>query len=253
MDKEVIFGQTLEKIRKKAKEEGGVIAPEEVARAFASFSLDEDQLTMIHEYLRKRGIGIGRPADPEEVLDAEEREYLKRYLREVSKAGRLGENEREALMLSAMAGKREAIERLIADYLPQVADIARLYARQGVTMEDLVGEGNVALVSGMEMLGALEEAGEAQRMLVGKIMDAMDRLVAEHALAGVIGKQAAERVNRIADAAKELSDALGRKVTVQELSGESGISGEEIQEALRLSGGKIEEIEDGDGRGKQGF
>ena len=42
-------------------------------------------------------------------------------------------------------------------------------------------------------------------------------------------------------------------MTVQELSGESGISGEEIQEALRLSGGKIEEIEDGDGRGKQGF
>ncbi len=251
MEKEVLFGQTLETIRKKAKEQGGVIAPEEVERAFASFSLDQEQLTMIHEYLRKRGIGIGQPADMEEILDEKDRDYLQQYIREVSEAGRLGERQRQAVLLSAMAGEREARKRLIGDYLPQVADMARLYAGQGVTMEDLVGEGNVALVSAVEMLGALEDAEEAQSMLAARIMEAMDSLVAEQAHAGVIGKQAAERVNRVADAARELSDALLRKVTVQELAAESGISVEEIQEALRLSGGKIEEIEGGDRRGEQ--
>ena len=57
-------------------------------------------------------------------------------------------------------------------------------------------------------------------------------------------------MNRVKDAAKELSDVLLRKVTVMELARESEIPEEEIREALRLSAGKIEEIEDMDGSGK---
>ena len=48
----------------------------------------------------------------------------------------------------------------------------------------------------------------------------------------------------MADAAKELSEELLKKVTVEELAGESGLSEEEIRDAVRISGQKIEEIED---------
>lgn len=68
-------------------------------------------------------------------------------------------------MLSAMAGDAQAQERLLTLMLPQVVDVAKLYAGQGVFLEDLIGEGNVALAMGVRMLGAMEHAAEAEAML----------------------------------------------------------------------------------------
>ena len=47
--------------------------------------------------------------------------------------------------MSVMAGDRAARQQLTESFLREVADIARLYAGQGVPLEDLIGEGNVAL------------------------------------------------------------------------------------------------------------
>ena len=51
-----------------------------------------------------------------------------------------------------MAGDADAKHRMIEIFLPQVAEIAKLYAGQGVFLEDLIGEGNVALTMAAEML-----------------------------------------------------------------------------------------------------
>lgn len=52
--------------------------------------------------------------------------------------------------------------RLIEIFLPQVAEIAKLYAGQGVFLEDLIGEGNVALTMAAEMLDCAQNAKEAE-------------------------------------------------------------------------------------------
>lgn len=253
MDREVVFGQTLEAVRKKAREQGNVISQEDVREAFSSLALEEAQLVLIYDYLKKHGIGVGEPSDPNDYLDNKDKKYLAFYLQELALSDTVSEGEREAVTLSAMAGETEAKKKLITLYLPSVVDIAKLYTGQGVFLEDLIGEGNVALACAVEMLGALEQASEVQGMLARAVMDAMEAHIAENMQSGNIGKQAAERVNKVRDAAKELSDALLRKVTVGELAAESGFSAEEIQEALRLSARKIEEIEDERGNGKQRF
>ena len=46
-----------------------------------------------------------------------------------------------------MAGEAGAVQLLTQMYLREVADVARLYAGQGVPLEDLIGEGNVALAA----------------------------------------------------------------------------------------------------------
>ena len=245
MDREVLFGQTLEAVRKKAKEQGGVVFEKEVEEAFAALSLDEAQLSMIYDYLKKHGIGIGQPADPDDYLEAEDKNYLELYLQELSMLEQLTEGEKEALTLSAMAGDTDARGRLLTVYLPEAAQLARLYAGQGVLLEDLIGEANIALVTGMELLGALEHADEVQGMLGRRMMDAMEEAISESSAARDTGKTVEDKVNRVADAARELSEALLRKVTMDELSRESGIALEEIQEAVRLSARKIEELEEG--------
>lgn len=149
----------------------------------------------------------------------------------------------EGVTLSAMAGDKSAQARLIEMYLPQVIEVAKLYAGQGVFLEDLIGEGNVALASGVTMLGALENASEAQGMLGKLMMDAMEDLIREDFEEQKKDNKIADKVNKVADAANELSQTLGRKVTPAELADETGMSLYQILEAIRVSADKIEQID----------
>ncbi|MDE6845970.1 MAG: hypothetical protein K2J99_09415 [Lachnospiraceae bacterium] len=243
MNQEILFGKTLEQVKKTAKEQGNCISKEQVQDAFASLGLSEEQMEMVYGYLHQHKIGIGEPVDLEEYLADEEKDYLDTYLNELQELPEVSAGEREAITLSAMAGDTDAQKRLTEVYLPEVAQIAKLYAGQGVYLEDLIGEGNVALAMGVTMLGALEHESEAQGMLGKMIMDAMEEYITENAEEAKKDKRIAEKVNKVADAARELAGELHRKVTIEEVMEESGISRKAIEDAVRMSGGKIEDLE----------
>lgn len=73
MNQEVLFGKTLEQVKRTAKEQGNCISKEQVEEAFAALSLSEEQMEMVYGYLRQHKIGIGEPADPDAYLAEEER------------------------------------------------------------------------------------------------------------------------------------------------------------------------------------
>lgn len=244
MNKELLFAQTLEKVRKIAKDQGNCISEEQVRDEFAALELDNEQLQMVFDYLVKHKIGINEPVDIDDYLTDEERNYLQDYLNEIALLPSYSDGEKEAISISAMAGDMDAQGKLIEIYLPDVIEIAKLYAGQGVFLEDLIGEGNVALTMGVTMLGCLEKPSEVQGMLGKLIMDAMENYIAENAESEKADQKVADKVNKVLDAAKELSELLRRKVTVEELSAESKISEKAIREAVRFSGNNIEYIED---------
>ena len=142
-----------------------------------------------------------------------------------------------------MAGDLDAQQRLVEAYLKDVIDVAKLYAGQGVSLEDLIGEGNVALAVAVSMVGSLEKPSEAQGMLAKMMMDAMENLIDEVALNEKQDKKVADKVNDVADKARELAGEMHRKVTVRELADETGLSVKAIQDACRMSGFKIEDID----------
>ena len=240
---EVLFAKTLEQIRKQAKEQGNCIEREQVEQAFVSLSLSKEQLDLVFDYLEKHKIGIGEPVDPDEYLSEEEINYLEEYQKELALLEKVSEGEKEAITLSAMAGEAQAQKKLINIYLPQVVEIAKLYSGQGVFLEDLIGEGNVALTIGVTMLGCLEHAKEAEGMLGKMIMDAMEDYINENMAEEDKDKKVLSKVKKVSRKAKELAEELRRKVTVEELSAETGMSENAIREAMQLSGYTIEEIE----------
>ncbi len=242
MGREAEFTETLEKIKKKARAGQNFITKAEIEEAFSSLSLTAEQMEMVYAYLRENKIGIDEPADMDACLEEEERNYLDAYLETLKGLSTVTEGEREAITLSAMAGDRDAVEKLTQLMLPEVPQIARLYTGQGVGLEDLIGEGNLALSLGVTMLGALEHADEAQGMLGKMIMDAMEDCIAENAAEGKKDQKIADKVNKVADAANALREELRRAVTVEELMEESGLSRKAIEDAIRISGGKIESI-----------
>ncbi len=241
--REIIFAKTLEKVRALAKEQGNCVGENQVREAFAELELDEGQLQMVFDYLVKHKVGIGQAVDPDDYLTEEDRDYLQDYLESIAGLPEYSRGEIEAFTISAMAGEADAKQKLIEAYLKDVADIARLYAGQGVFLEDLIGEGNVALTAGVDMLGSLESHAEAQGMLTRLMMDTMEEFIQENAENERTGQSVAEKVNLVADKARELAGELHRKVTPEELAAESGLSLKRIRDACRMSGYKIEDID----------
>ena len=240
--KQVLFLQRLQEITKQARQSGNTVTEEELAEAFADLALDEAQMVQVREYLRTAGIGIGEALPAEEVLTDEERDHLADYEAMLDAIEIPSDNILDAVRLSAMAGEKEAQERLTEYSLKKVVDIARLYAGQGVYMEDLIGAGNEALLTAVKQLAPLEGPDEVDGFLGHRIMDAMEDLIALNLDIKAAEKTVEEKVNLIADRARELAEELGRKVSVAELAKEYEMDPEEIAEAVRLSGNAIADI-----------
>ena len=243
MDKELQFAKALQKVKELAKLSGNKISKAEVDEQFANLQMDEEQMQMVYEYLEKANIGVDKEIDTDALLTGKDTNYLQFYLEELKEIPTVTEGEKEAVTLSAMAGEEAAQAKLIEILLPEVVDFAKLYAGQGVLLEDLIGEGNVALTLGVTMLGCFENAKEALGALGKMIMDAMEELIVSYVAEDDVDQKIAERVNNIADKAKELAEALGRKVTKEELAEETEIDVEDIAEAIRFSAGQIEYLE----------
>ena len=244
MNQELQFAQTLEQVRALAREQGNCVSREQVEEAFAPLNLDGNQLELVYDYLIKHKVGIGEPVDPDDYLTEEERNYLQDYLDQLAALPTYTPGQIEAYTISAMAGDSDAQGRLIEIYLADIPEIAKLYTGQGVFLEDLIGEGNMALTFGVGMLGSLEHPSEAQGMIAKLVMDAMEDYIAENAENQKSDQRIADRMNKIADQAHDMAQELCRKVTVAELAKETGMSEEQIRRAMRVSGFRIEDLTD---------
>ncbi len=251
MDKEqLIFAQTLEQLKETARLQENMLTGEQIQEAFEEMKLSEAQLALIHEYLQKNNIGIDEPGKADENLTDEDVNYLNIYLDELKELPVVTDGEKRAIMMSALAQDTTACNRLVEIFLPQVVEIAKLYAGQGALVEDLIGEGNVALATAVTMLDCVEAVDEVEGFLGKMIMDAMQDYIGEDTDNRSIDEQILDKVNLIHDKAKEMAEELLRKVTVAELAKEMEIEEDEIYEAIRLSANQMDYIEEGTNEGQ---
>lgn len=246
MEKEAAFAKALHEIEKTAKEQGNVVSKEQVEDKFAEMKLSEEQFVLVAGYLKSHKIGVEEELNLDDYLTEEEKDYLLIYLEEIAQLSEVSVGEKEAVILSAMAGDKTAKERTIELFLPKVIEVAKLYTGQGVFLEDLIGEGNIALMMGASMLGCLEKPSEAEGMLGKLMMDAMEEFIYENGKNSESDQKLLDRLNQVAKKVQELSETLQRKITVGEIAAEMKLTEEEIKEVLRISGNRMEMIEDSD-------
>ena len=241
MEKETFFIRTLENIRRQAIAQGGYIRRQELEEALESLAFSKEQMEMVEAYLKQHHIGLDHPLEQE--LEGEEGSCLRFYLEELQELQQYSREEEDALFRAAISGEKEAENRLVEWYLPKVTEIAKLYEGQGVTLEDLIGEGNLALASGGSMLCCLETPEEVPEMLTKLIMGAMESAIEESGQSAIREQKMLELVDRVAEQARQLAEELQHKVTPEELAEETGLPLEEILEAVRISGNQIEYME----------
>ena len=240
---QLAFANTLEQLRDTARLQGNMLTTEQINEAFGEWKLNEGQMSLIHDYLSKNNIGIDEPGEVEENLSSEDVNFLGMYLDELKELPLTTDGEKRAITMSALAGDVMAQTRLIEIYLPQVVEISKLYAGQGALVEDLIGEGNVAVASAVTMLECVESVDEVEGFIGKMVMDAMESFINEDSDNRQIDETVLNKVNDINDKAKELYDNLLRKVSVKEVAEELGIDEEAVKEAIKLSANNIDYIE----------
>ncbi len=166
------------------------------------------------------------------------------YLTELGELPHVTDGEKRAVMMSALAQDKDAQAKLVEIYLPDVVAISKLYAGQGVLVEDLIGEGNVALSMGVTMLACVENIEEVEGFLMKMVMDAMEAFIGDDSDNREIGEAVLGRVNEVNDKAKELYENLLRKVTIKEVADELGLTQDKVIEAVKLSADHIDYIEE---------
>ncbi len=244
MEKEKAFAAALHDLVKLARSQGNVVSEDQIKEFFNDILLDNGQLDLIKEYLKQNKIGINHLVDPEEYLTEEDVHYLDIYLLELKLLEQCTKEQREDIMKLAMKGNVQAQEKLIVAYLPEVVEISKLYAGQGVLVEDLIGEGNVALTLGVKMLECAEDVKEAEGILIKIVMDAMEKHINEYQESDDEDKKMVGKINKIADLSKEMAENIGRKITIEEFVQESDYTVQEVLEAIKITAHGMEYIED---------
>lgn len=242
MNQQEYFLQKITELKEVSRLQGHTITREQADLFIEENQLNEMQTDYFYEYLKENKIGIGDAARVE--LNETDTGYLDLYLEELKDLPTYSESEKRAFMMGALNGEALAISSLIQAYLPYVADIAKLYSGQGVMLEDLIGEGNVALSSAVYLLGAVESVDEVEGFLAQQIMNAMEDAIGEDALQRKKAEKTLNKVNKVADKAREMASELRRSVTIDELMSETGFGEKEIRDAIRMSGHKIEDIDE---------
>lgn len=245
IEREAAFTRMLQALVRAAGHNHNTVTQDQLKKAFEGMNLSDAQLQTIKDYLTSSNIAIEGETnpDPDDNLDEADHDYLEDYKQLVAGIEQPEDGVFDAIKINAMAGDRQAQEKLVELMLAKVVDIARLYINQGVYMEDLIGAGNEELTRSVRLLAPLEGPQDVEPFLAERIMNAMEDLVEANIHEKATDADAATLANKVKDKADALADELGHKVTVEELAGATDLSEDEIMDAIRLTGNKIETID----------
>lgn len=246
MDEQTRFRAALAGLQVLAEKQGGSLSLEDVQDCLSDMELDGEQLQMVHAYLAGKGIRVEGAVLPEREIPPyteEEQEFLKQYQKELKYLRKQPEDLLPDLYERAADGDAEAKKLLTEHYMENVLRLAEEYAHGSLLLQDLVQEGSLGLMTGVDTLGLLDGTLSVEEYLEAEIRRALQEALRNQEEARDTGAQITEKLNRLADSVTELTEDLGREVTPDELSLYLDMPLEEIEDLLRIAGETIETAE----------
>ena len=169
---------------------------------------------------------------------AEDQSSLDQYLKEVSTHSLLTPEEEIELGHRAQAGDEDAVQALVRANLRFVISVAKKYQNRGVSLSDLIQEGNVGLVTAARKFDPNQGV---------KFISYAVWWIRQAILSALANQGRAVRVplNRASDLAKifrereRLKQELRREPTSQEIAGATGLTPETVENLQTLNASEI--------------
>src|SRR3970040_1608597 len=168
-----------------------------------------------------------RPA-PSIALNEEDRDLLDQYLYEVSKTPLLTPAEEIALARKVRAGDQEAMQELAKRNLRFVISVAKKYQNRGLPLTDLIGEGNVGLLTAARKFDP-DQGVKFISYAVWWIRQAILSSLARQGRTVRVPLNRTADLSRIIKASEILRQKMRREPTPEELSQLTGFSVDVVQ------------------------
>ena len=191
---------------------------------------------------KKQGGPGRRPKKPAVMAKASEegRESLDFYLDDISRIPLLTGDEEQKLARKAFKGDVEAQERLARHNVRFVVSVAKQYQNRGVPLMDLIGEGNVGLMTAARKFDP-DRGVKFISYAVWWIRQAIQAAIARQGRSVRVPLNRTSDLNRLGRTTALLTEKLGRAPTEAELVKATGLTPEAVRslgalhiEAMRL-------------------
>lgn len=228
------FRSKLSSIQELAAGQGNRLTVEEIEKFFEEDSLSREQTELVCDYLLSQKVSvIGYKKQPgkiieaeEEVadLDSEEQDYLADYMQDIE--GMKGGSVEEARM---------------AYYLPLVVDTALKMHRKEVFIGDMIQEGNISL---MAALGRFEAGADDEDIVMEEVRAGIRAFIESQTETKRQDKKMVDQVAELDETIRHMSEDMGRKVSVDEVAQQLGMTEAQVEAILNLAGEEVKEAQE---------
>ena len=168
----------------------------------------------------------------------EEQSALDQYLRDVSRHELITPDREKELGALAQKGDEEAIQELARANLRFVISVAKKYQNRGVSLTDLIQEGNVGLVTAARKFDP-EQGVKFISYAVWWIRQAILASLANHGRAVRVPLNRASDLARIFREKERLKQEKGREPTTEELAEATDLTPELVESLQTLNAAEI--------------
>lgn len=160
---------------------------------------------------------------------------LDKYLQEIGKVDLITADEEVELAQRIKAGDQVALEKLTKANLRFVVSVAKQYQNQGLTLPDLINEGNLGLIKAAQRFD--ETRGfKFISYAVWWIRQSILQALAEQSRIVRLPLNKIGSINKINKASARLEQGFEREPNVKEIAGELDMTETEVKESMRNAG-----------------
>ena len=160
-----------------------------------------------------------------------ESESLEKYLQEIGKEDMISIEEEVELAQRIRKGDRKALERLTRANLRFVVSVAKQYQNQGLSLSDLINEGNLGLIKAAEKFD--ETRGfKFISYAVWWIRQSILQAIAEQSRIVRLPLNQVGSVNKINRMLSKFEQENERRPSIEEISQETNLPEEKVDEAM---------------------
>src|SRR5258708_6276581 len=159
---------------------------------------------------------------------------LDQYLRDISIYPLISRDEEAALARRIRVHDQEALDKLVRSNLRFVVSVAKKYQNQGVSLSDLINEGNLGLIRAAHKFDETKGI-KFISYAVWWIRQAILQALAEQSRIVRVPLNRAGTLHRIGKRASALLQELGREATHAEIANGTDLTEEEVAKTMAIS------------------
>ncbi len=159
---------------------------------------------------------------------------VRMYLREIGRVPLLSAAQEVQLAQRMGEGDDEARRHLTEANLRLVVSVAKKYIGRGMSLLDLIQEGNIGLIRAVEKFD-YHKGFKFSTYATWWIRQAITRAIADQARTIRIPVHMVETINRLIRTSRRLVQELGRDPTSDEIAKEMGLPPDKVREIIKIS------------------